>query len=206
MGGYIIAFLRLLGLQAAFDSTMAAPEFVSLKIDTRIVALLKNGTFWALLKTIVTSCFGMLRLLRLADTKAPAMDKLLFYVHQVDELTAKHSMTLEAFDNLSNEGIDMLDDIMIAILSSPAEAMRRDGDKWKHMKDTLPDENDDDDEVEDPPPDDAPLTMPATPPKLGTWLLKCWKHRRGKLVHPFAVAAWMLSPAEHVREDVKKVL
>ena len=120
---------------------MAAPEFAALKIDTRIVALLKNGTFWALLKTIVTSCFGILRLLCLADTKAPAMDKLLFYVHQTNYLTTKYSQDLESFDVDKSEAMDQLDDIMIGVLSKPAEAMDREGAKWKHVKDILPEEN-----------------------------------------------------------------
>jgi hypothetical protein len=69
MAGYIIAFLRLLRQKPVIDSTVAAPEFIRLEVETSLVNILKKPEYWKGLLLITRAVFAPLRVLRLADQK-----------------------------------------------------------------------------------------------------------------------------------------
>jgi hypothetical protein len=56
----------------------------------REVIVLENNEFWKYLFTLCHSLYAPMRILRLADQKIHAMDKLHYYVCQTDKLLAKY--------------------------------------------------------------------------------------------------------------------
>jgi hypothetical protein len=60
------------------------------KKNGREVIVLENNEFWKYLFTLCCSLYAPMRILRFADQKIPAMDKLHYYVCQTDKLLAKH--------------------------------------------------------------------------------------------------------------------
>ena len=69
MAGYIIAFLRLLRQKPVIESTVAAPEFIQLEVETPLVNILNRPECWKVLLLITKAVFAPLRVLCLADQK-----------------------------------------------------------------------------------------------------------------------------------------
>ena len=99
MAGYIIAFLRLLRLKGAMESILLDPSFLRLKVASdmkKITSILHNSDFWKALLCITTGTFAPLRLLRLANQKVPAMDKLHFFVLKTAAMVEKMSGKIDS--------------------------------------------------------------------------------------------------------------
>ena len=171
MGGYIIAFLRLMASKAVFDSTMAAPEYSKLKINNNLTELLKHHTFWALILCVVKANFGPLWLLRLADSKAACMDKVVFYVHQTDALVEEHMESMNEFDDPEHESMQQVTDLFDSVLNITTNADNDDGifTMVSASEDAEPMDN---------------MTTNASLNRLGVWMKRCCQHRRKKLIHP----------------------
>jgi hypothetical protein len=58
--------------------------------------VLENNEFWKYLFTLCRSLYAPMRILRLADQKQAAMDKLHYYVLQTDELLPKYLKVAES--------------------------------------------------------------------------------------------------------------
>lgn len=84
MAGEHIGLLRLLRLKNALRSTIMSKEWMDLRIFHGDAAILMNPDFWKLLFVMCRALYAPMRLLRLADQKTPAMDKLYYYVLQTD--------------------------------------------------------------------------------------------------------------------------
>jgi hypothetical protein len=56
----------------------------------REVIVLENNEFWKYIFTLCCSLYAPMHILQLADQKIPAMDKLHYYVCQMDKLLAKY--------------------------------------------------------------------------------------------------------------------
>ena len=95
MAGEHIALLRLLRLRNALGSTILSKEWKDLRIFNADCALLMNQDFWKLLFVMGRALYAPMRLLRLADQKTPAMDKLYFYVLQTDRMLPKYLQDAE---------------------------------------------------------------------------------------------------------------
>ena len=89
MAGEIIAFLRLLRLFPAIIATITSPEFLALKIARTLCVLLQKDDLWHLLFIVCRALYAPMRVLRLADTKTPGMDKLYYYLRCTDEMLKK---------------------------------------------------------------------------------------------------------------------
>jgi hypothetical protein len=95
MAGEHIALLRLLRLKNALKSTIASKEFIDLKSFRSEVAILSTDAFWKYLFVMCRALYAPMRVLRLADQKTPAMDKLYYYVRQTDEQLPKWMKSAE---------------------------------------------------------------------------------------------------------------
>ena len=95
MAGEHIALLRLLRLKNALRSTILSKEWINLRIFHADCALLMNQDFWKLLFVMGRALYAPMGLLRLADQKTPAMDKLYFYVLQTDRMLPKYLQDAE---------------------------------------------------------------------------------------------------------------
>lgn len=70
-------------------------EWKDLRIFNADCAILMNQDFWKLLFVMGRALYAPMRLLRLADQKTPAMDKLYFYVLQTDRMLPKYLQDAE---------------------------------------------------------------------------------------------------------------
>jgi hypothetical protein len=92
LAGELIGLLRLLRLRDILRATIASKEFKDIwaKCFQREVIVLENNEFWKNLFSLCRSLYAPMHILRLAHQKTPAMDKLHYYVCQMDELLAKY--------------------------------------------------------------------------------------------------------------------
>ena len=90
MAGEQIALLRLLRLKDALKSTVTSSEFLELKDFKAAAAIIGNDNFWKYLFLMCRALYAPMRVLRLADLKTPAMDKLYFYVLQADRMLLQY--------------------------------------------------------------------------------------------------------------------
>jgi len=100
MAGEHIGLLRLLRLKNALRSTIMSREWIDLRIFHSDCVILMNPEFWKLLFVMCRALYAPMRVLRLADQKTPAMDKLYYYVLQTDRMLPKY---LEEAQNLANK-------------------------------------------------------------------------------------------------------
>ena len=90
MAGEHIALLRLLRLKNALQATITSKEFMDLKVFHSVTQILLNPEFWKYLYVMCRALYAPMRVLRLADQKSAAMDKLYYYVLQTDRMLEKY--------------------------------------------------------------------------------------------------------------------
>jgi len=90
MAGEHIALLRLLRLKDALKSTVTSAEFLALNDFKVPAAVIGNDNFWKYLFLMCRALYAAMRVLRLADQKTPAMDKLYYYVLQADRMLLQY--------------------------------------------------------------------------------------------------------------------
>ena len=86
MAGEVLQFLRLFRLKEALQSTTRDRVFVEYKRFGFVTTILNNEDFWNCLFAIIQACYPVFCILRLAGMKIGGMDKLYFYVCQMDRL------------------------------------------------------------------------------------------------------------------------
>jgi hypothetical protein len=84
MAGAHIALCRVLRLKNALRATINMPEFIALRQFKEEISILQSEDFWNYLFSMCRALHAPMRLLRLADQKVAAMDKMHFYVCQTD--------------------------------------------------------------------------------------------------------------------------
>ena len=139
MAGEHIALLRLLRLKDALRSTIASKEFIDLKLFRSEAAILASDAFWKYLFVMCRALYAPMRILRLADQKTPAMDKLYYYVLQTDKQLPKWMKIAE------DHGYELLTDPVL-------EVMR--GDSFTRIDPIIDVSVDDDDDGDDEDDDD----------------------------------------------------
>lgn len=106
MAGHQIALLRILRLKPALQATVTSPEFQELGAFQEIGRVLLKDEFWVYLFLMCRSLYAPMRVLRLADMKVAAMDKLHFFVCQANTIMARFLKEAENHStNLLTPGI-----------------------------------------------------------------------------------------------------
>jgi hypothetical protein len=186
--------------------------------------------FWKFVEQVIQAFYPGLLLLRLADKKSPAMDKLYFYVRQMDNTMTNSKALL----NLMEHKIQQVDDEDTNIAAKMIRYfLKSDVDQrvlaWTFDRedmsgldttknDTIPYENDseDDDDGDDDPgdlEDDGSESSRASEVvnepeedvnlfKLGDHMVAAWKKRSERLRTDISIAGWMCSSDPLVMKDV----
>ena len=92
MAGELIALLRMLRLKDALRATIRSSEYLQnhARLFRRENIFLESDEFWKYIFTLCRSLYSPMRILRLADKKEAAMDKLYYFVHQTDATLPKY--------------------------------------------------------------------------------------------------------------------
>ena len=139
MAGEQIALLHLLRLCIALKAMVTSKEFVDLKVFKSASNILLCDDFSKYLFVMCRALYAPMRVLRLADQKSPAMDKLYYYVLQTDAMLPKYLGDLEGHSNgfLTSETI-------ASMMSVPSA-----GDSDSEENDDSSDDGDEDVEQDD---------------------------------------------------------
>jgi hypothetical protein len=197
------------------------------QINKDVCSLLQSERLWQLIEQVIQAFYPALLLLRLADQKSPAMDKLFFYVRQMDATIERSKSTL----NLAE---DMIFDVDSNSNNVDAKMMRyflrSEKDKRllantiaredmfgldRKRSDTMPYDNDSDDEdtdaqeqpledVIDSSDDDGEedTDTEENDYRLGDHMVAAWIKRSEKLRTDISIAGWMCSADPLVMKDV----
>ena len=115
MAGQLLAMLRVLRLKSALEATVTSSEFRELGVFLDIARVILTEDFWVLLFLLCRAVYPQLRILRLADQKVPAMDKLGYFIAQSNQLTPQFLQKAEEhLDKLSvgiSQIIESTDDV-----------------------------------------------------------------------------------------------
>jgi hypothetical protein len=95
MAGEHIAILRLLRLKNALLAAINSEEFKDLCVFDSVCQVLMNPDFWKWTFVMCRALYTPMRVLRLADQKSAAMDKLNYYVLQTDQMLAMYCKDAE---------------------------------------------------------------------------------------------------------------
>jgi hypothetical protein len=168
--------------------------------------LLCSDRLWEDIRKFVRAVFPILLLLRMTDRSDPCMDRLYFYVRNMDK-TIDYSKLL--LDGLSKKydatvGLTMQDKVISYLLgegSSLGHGYDSDADSTRNSDDGSVSTVEsgkvniwiDKDGVAD---------LPIASSYLGASFLYIWAKRRKPLIHDVAIAGWLLSPDPTIREDV----
>jgi hypothetical protein len=88
---------------------VTSPEFRDLGVFLDIAWVVLTEEFWVLIFLLCRAVYPQLRILRLADQKVPAMDKLAYYIAQANRLTPKFLREAEGHTSqLSNVIIEII--------------------------------------------------------------------------------------------------
>jgi hypothetical protein len=77
-------------LKNALRATITSKEFLDLREFHTVTSVLNDSTFWKWLFVMCRALYAPMQVLRLADQKNPAMDKLFYYVSQTDRMLPKY--------------------------------------------------------------------------------------------------------------------
>jgi hypothetical protein len=86
MGGEILQLLRVLRLRDPICEAVNSKVFLETKKFHFIGRLLRKESFWEFLFAICKAFYPLFRLLRLTDTRIGGIDKVKYYIMQVDRL------------------------------------------------------------------------------------------------------------------------
>jgi hypothetical protein len=183
MAGYLISLQRLYRLQDALIATVTSQEFVQMRTCANLRSLILDSKFWNTIKVLVDALVHPLRILRLADSNEPAMDRVYYLKKLTDtrlaEVTEKLNCIRKGEDLYSSGGGDF-------ITPDEVRAHLRKGRSSAPEQATRP--------VAGGIPEDG---------GLGAHVMASWRNRCESMINDLAIAAWMLSPVPEIRQDVK---
>jgi hypothetical protein len=180
MAGYFIAFHRMYRLKGALRSAANSLEFaniIGLKKKDAVIAFLSDNQFYDRIYLLICMIYPILRILRLADSNTPNMDKLYYYIRQ----------TNRALD--SNDLKDKLDEMYETRLLSPKDSQEEEeihnamSGKGSPMASHA---------------DEEPSQLP-----LSVRIRTVWEKRSAMMVSDWAVAGWMLSVVPEIMADAR---
>ena len=184
-----------------------------LQIVPTLTKLLQSDRMWNDITTLVRAVYPGLLLLRLSDKKTPGMDKLYFYVRQMDETMARSKELLDDMEkkyrgtNNTFSNSKMLQYFLNT--SEITDYCNEFGNKGDD------DDDDDDDSVtedqniniqygDDSDDENDEKLEPEDEETLGDRMKARWNHRKKKLIHDLSITGWMLSPVPEIMIDVAK--
>jgi hypothetical protein len=188
MGGYAIAFTRLIRHKSTFESLFVDPAFKCWlrkepKAPRALVELLKNAHLWKFLLVLLRSLHGAYLTLRHADSKTAGMDWLHYNVCRVTESLADNHATLNQWDEMDRA---LFIDDLVDLVGATAEGC----EDWK--TETEPATTDDDSSVDS-----------EVVPKFGTVIRALWQKQLCHLNHAYAHAAYVLAVDERIRDHCR---
>ena len=86
MGGEMLQLLRVMRLKETLEEVVATKVFLELKEFHFLKDVIKCDDFWDCLFTLNQTLYGFYRLLRLGDTQIGVIDKVKYYILQIDRL------------------------------------------------------------------------------------------------------------------------
>ena len=146
MAGIHIALLRVLRLKPALQATVTSPEFKELRVFQGIATVLLTDSFWVYLFLMCRALYAPMRVLRLADQKVPAMDKLLYFVRQTNRIMPKYLREAEHHAKSLTAG---LMEVIRDEKDLASEVVDSDGDEDSEDEDMEEEEGSDEDDDED---------------------------------------------------------
>ena len=105
MAGVHIALLRVLCLKSALQAAVTSPKFKELRTFQGIATVLLTDSFWVYVFLMCRALYAPMRVLRLADQKVPAMDKLLYFVRQTNRIMPKYLREAEHHAKSLTDGL-----------------------------------------------------------------------------------------------------
>lgn len=201
MAGEVISLLRLYRLKDALKATVTCKPFVETGQFTDVSVIILGESFWDFIFKFCRSVYAMMRIIRLADMKKPAMDKLMYYVLQGDEMLNKYLPEAtkaweEFFPSAATEAAMTFNET--EEIKSDSESDTDDSDdensgekRSEHTELENSDADEDEGEVD-------------TDMDLDEFIKDCWKKRREALLHDYARVGFMLSPNPKIMERVQK--
>lgn len=112
MGGYALQLMRVMRLKNVIAECTASKVFLDTKKFHFIHDVMKLDMFWDVLFAIIQLLYPLYRLLRLCDTQRCCIDKVKFYVMQVDRLLEP------GLDNTKVKLESMADEFEVVVESS----------------------------------------------------------------------------------------
>ena len=146
MAGVHIALLRVLRLKPALQATVTSPEFKELKAFQGIATVLLTDSFWVYVFLMCRALYAPMRVLRLADQKVPAMDKLLYFVRQTNHIMLKYLREAEHHTKSLTDG---LMDVIRDKTDLASEVVDSDGDDDSEDEYMFAEEGGDEEDDED---------------------------------------------------------
>ncbi len=147
MAGHLISMLRVLRLKQALQSTVTSPEFVQLNAFKDLAKVILDPDVWVWMFLQARAVYAMMRILRLADQKTAAMDKLYYYIKQADrvapyylaqaelyrnKLSADVVSVITSTDDLASQDVDAEDDDEVEVANDDGEESEDEEDDGLH--------------------------------------------------------------------------
>lgn len=176
------------------------------QIPNDLLDVIRSENTWTFMFKFVRAVFPMLIILRFADGKDPAMDKLYYYVRRMDETLKNSKSILDDIEKMTN------DPSWFALGNFKKHSKKKaahiadilDGDSDDNTYDTSEESTEDDDDTEteseeEKSKDDNSAYSSST--SLGQRVVNLWMKRRERLVTDMAIVGWMLCPMPLVHAD-----
>ena len=225
MAGNAIVLLRLLRLKPALISTITSPDFLQFKLQAALCKLLLSDKMWKDIEIIIKAVYPALLLLRLADKKTPAMDRLYYYSRKLeeslknskqylDDLQANYDIQegsciekkmIKYFLSSDKDGEKCFKEFKFKVLQNTCgktngKVSSKDNNEY-NSDDSNNNDSDDEsmvDTISDIESDDFDVdTSSRVPNSLGTDIIELY------FEHDVAISGWMLSPKKEVMDDAK---
>ncbi len=131
----------MLRLKNALTATILSKEFINLRVFTSVCQVLMNPDFWKWAFVMCRALYAPMPVLRLADQKSPAMDKLYYYVLQTDRMLSMYCKDAD------DRGVALLTAPTIRAMDCSTSAGLSDEDLGSEHEENSVDDNDDDDSI-----------------------------------------------------------
>ena len=166
--------------------TIVSDAFLDLKLpgSKEMISILKRDIFWEVIVGIMKPIYPALRILRMADSKQFAMDKVMYCLLRTDIMLDKGR---EEMDSLITKR--KVQDLMKAIGRVTKQGINA---EFIHNISTGSDTDTDSDSDDD----NSPTTN-----SLSSNIIFCWERRKKQIINPYVVTSWMLSPVQEIMED-----
>jgi hypothetical protein len=181
-----------------------------MKVAPSLTKLLQSDRMWNDVTTLVRAVYPGLLLLRMADKKTPAMDRLYYYVRQMDttmerskklldDIESKYKGANNRFSNnkmfeyflQTTEITDYCNEFGNKINDDDDDSVSSVESGKANKGNTLENETDTDEDDE-----------PTETVSLGDRMKARWDLRKKKLINDLSICGWMTSPMPEIMRDV----